>query len=106
MKISMKKTSELTLREEFEKFVQKCRVKNLADRTIDYYEKEFDRFAKFVKGNSPLNEITAETIEEYTIYLKTQTDANDVTIASYMCAIRAILFNENGIYGYVFSDYS
>jgi len=92
MKINMLKTNELSLREGFEKFISKCKVKNLADRTIDYYYKEFERFTKYLKGNPALNEITTEVIEGYTIYLKNETGANEITIASYMRAVRAIFY--------------
>lgn len=92
MKITMQKTNELTLEQGFEKFIQKCKVKNLAPRTIDYYQKEYERFCHFLKGNPLLNEITSETIENYTLYLKSDTTANDVTIASCMRAVRAIFY--------------
>lgn len=92
MKITMQKTNELYLKDGFEKFIQRCHVKNLSPKTITYYCNEFDRFQKFVSGNPPLNEITSNTIEKYTLYLKEKTSANDVTIASYMRAIRAIFY--------------
>lgn len=92
MKITMQKSNTLTLDQGFEKFIQKCKVKNLATRTIDYYQKEYERFCNFLKDNPLLDEITSETIENYTLYLKSDTTANDVTIASYMRAVRAIFY--------------
>lgn len=92
MKITMQKTNELTLEEGYHKFIQKCRVKNLSEKTIEYYDKEFRRFLKFIDGNMPLDEITAVVIEDYTLFLKKESDANDVTIATYMRAIRAIFY--------------
>ena len=92
MKIKVKKKSNLTLDEGFERFIQKCKVKNLAERTIGYYESEFKRFKTFINENPLLEDIDAAVIEQYTLHLKKGTNANDVTIASYMRAIRAIFY--------------
>lgn len=92
MKISMKKQGNLSLNEGFEKFIQKCTVKNLSPKTIVYYEVEFKRFIAYVSGETLLENIDAECIEQYVIYLKNNSNANDITISTYMRAIRAIFY--------------
>lgn len=92
MKISMKKQSNLTLNEGFERFIQKCEVKNLSPKTIVYYEVEFKRFINYISGETLLENIDSECIEQYVIYLKKNSNANDVTIATYVRAIRAIFY--------------
>ena len=80
MKITMRKKGDLRLNEGFEKFLQKCKAPNLSGRTISYYEKEFDRLTGFIHEGTLLNEITPEMIEDYVIFLQTETGVNDVTI--------------------------
>lgn len=92
MKISMKKQSNLTLNEGFERFIQKCEVKNLSPKTIVYYGVEFKRFVNYISGETLLENIDSECIEQYVIFLKNNSNANDVTIATYVRAIRAIFY--------------
>ena len=88
----MSKGNEMTLQDGFDKFIQKCKVKNLASRTQEYYEKEYEHFTRYLNRNSLLSQIESETIDNYVLYLRKDTKANDITIASYMRAIRAIFY--------------
>lgn len=92
MRITMKNQCDLTVQQGFNKFIRKCEVQNLSCRTIGYYKKEFARFISVIDAQTLLHKITSETIETYVIHLKENTQANDVTIASYMRAIRAIFY--------------
>ena len=73
MKITMKKSNELTIEEGFNKFIQKCKVKKLSDRTVGYYEKEYKRFTGFISSDSLLTDVDSEIIDKYVLHLKEET---------------------------------
>jgi integrase/recombinase XerD len=105
----------VTVHDGFIKFMLYVSTKNLSERTKAYYQLEYQRFVawlpnKFynvqepIEDNLPINMITIETVQFYTNYLQTATKANDVTIATYMRAIRAFLYY-NMRQGYVSNFY-
>lgn len=92
MKIKMKKQDQLTLEEGFEKFLQKCIIRNLAPQTLEYYQSGYVRLTDYFDKETLLSEIHSELLDEYVMNLRKQTNANDITIASYMRAVRAIFY--------------
>lgn len=91
-KITMSKQSNLTIEEAFELFIRKCKVKNLTDLSIESYRKKMVHFYEFIDSNSPLTDITADTIDDYILWLREHTEANDITINSYLRSVRAFLY--------------
>ena len=91
-----------TVNESFIRFDLFNRSKNLSERTIDYYILEYNRFISFLSHKFDIAEhvddaVYIEQIDkcivmQYIVYLQQETHANDVTIASYMRAIRAWLY--------------
>ena len=98
------KGEDCTVNESFMRFDLYNRSKNLSNRTIDYYFLEYNRFISFLKfrfNNTTTEHITdvvyisqidRAMVMQYIVYLQDKTHANDVTIASYMRAIRAWLY--------------
>lgn len=91
-RIIMSRGNEITLQEGFKKFIQKCKVKNLSSKTQMYYENEYERFTKYLSKDTLLCDIESETIDNYVLHLRKNTRANDITIATYMRAVRAIFY--------------
>lgn len=88
--MSPKKTS-LTVEEAFNLFIRCCNIKNLSDATIRSYKDKMVPFFRFVGEDSPVREISPDTIDRYILYLRQNTRANDVSINSYLREVRAFL---------------
>ena len=91
-KITMSKKSTLTIQEAFEMFIRKCKIKNLTDLSISSYEKKMVHFYEFTDKNEPITSITKDTIDNYILFLRENTEANDITINSYLRSVRAFLY--------------
>lgn len=93
MKIKMQqKEFNKTLNEAFKDFYKHCRVKNLSERTLDYYEECFEVFIKFYGQSNLLEEITENTVNDYILYLKNNTKSNSISINNRIRGIRVILY--------------
>lgn len=91
-KITMSKKSTLSINEAFEMFIRKCKIKNLTDLSISSYEKKMVHFYEFIDKNEPITTITADTVDDYILWLRENTEANDITINSYLRSVRAFLY--------------
>lgn len=91
-KITMSKISVPTIEEAFELFLRKCRVKNLTELSIESYKKKMVHFNEFLNGETSLSHITSDTIDNYILWLRQNTNANDITINSYLRSVRAFLY--------------
>ena len=91
-KITMSKKSTLTISEAFEMFIRKCKIKNLTDLSISSYEKKMVHFYEFIDKNEPITTVTSDTVDDYILWLRENTEANDITINSYLRSVRAFLY--------------
>lgn len=91
-KIEMSKKSNITINEAFELFIRKCKVKNLTDLSISSYEKKIIHFYEFLDKNLPITVVNSDTVDNYILWLRENTEANDITINSYLRTIRAFLY--------------
>lgn len=78
------------LSERFNEFIIYCRAKNLANSTIEDYDVYFKQFMKFYQSES--FDITEQTINEYIIWMQTNTRQKDTSIQSSIRHIRTILY--------------
>lgn len=92
--IKMQKTLS-SLKEGKEEFIIDCKVKNLSQDTINYYNESFDYFNKYIiQTYDELNikeDITKETINAYIIYMQNK-KLKDTTINIKLRGIRSILY--------------
>lgn len=79
-----------TIHNAFDEFIRYCKIKNLSPHTISFYERHFNGFLEFYKGG--LQDIDKKTIEDYVLHLREKETLNDVSIATHIRAIRAILY--------------
>ena len=91
-KITMSKKSTLTINDAFELFIRKCKIKNLTDLSISSYEKKMVHFYEFIDKNEPITTVTKDTVDDYILWLRENTEANDITINSYLRSVRAFLY--------------
>lgn len=91
-KIEMSKKSNLTINEAFELFIRKCKIKNLTDLSISSYEKKIIHFYEFLDKNLPITVVNSDTVDNYILWLRENTEANDITINSYLRTVRAFLY--------------
>lgn len=91
-KITMSKKSNLSIQEAFDLFIRKCKIKNLTDLSISSYEKKMVHFYEFIDKSEPLTAVTKDTVDDYILWLRENTEANDITINSYLRSVRAFLY--------------
>lgn len=88
----MSKKSNLSIQEVFDLFIRKCKIKNLTDLSISSYEKKMVHFYEFIDKSEPITAVTKDTVDDYILWLRENTDANDITINSYLRSVRAFLY--------------
>lgn len=97
-KITMNREKDLTIEQAFEMFIRKATVRNLSENTLKVYGYHFDSFCKCVDSKGLISDISSDTIDEFVLYLRNSSGANDITINSYLRTIRVFLHHcmENG----------
>lgn len=92
MKLKRENDSNKTLQEGMDEFFKHCKVKNLSEHTIRYYTNSMDLFTKFYNQENRLNDITKSTVDDFILYLRDNTNFNDISINTTLKAIRAICY--------------
>lgn len=90
--IKMVKKDNLTVKDAFDLFIRKCRVKNLSTQTIQAYEDKVKRFINYVEPTTQISEITSDVVDSYILDLRDDENINDVTIATLLRHVRAFLY--------------
>lgn len=88
--IKMCKSKNLSVEEAYDLFIRKCRIKNLAEASITSYEDKVKPFVEYCPGL--IANVTSETVDDFTAYLKTEHNVNDVSVSSYLRSVRAFLY--------------
>ena len=91
-KITMPKKFNLSIQEAFDLFIRKCKIKNLTDLSISSYEKKMVHFYEFIDKSEPITAVTKDIMDDYILWLRQNTEANDITINSYLRSVRAFLY--------------
>lgn len=89
--MSENQNESLTIKEVFEAFLKKLKVSNVSNYTIIYYKDTLSYFIEYIGADTISKLITNEMIEDYIIYLKDKRQIKDITINSYLRAIRAFI---------------
>ena len=89
----MQSNNEITFNDAFDKFIRKCKVKNLTEKSIKSYEQKIRPFEEFCTEHKiALNEITADTVDDFIIWIRNTHTANDISINSYLRTVRAFVY--------------
>lgn len=91
-KITMIKSTDLSIEEAFNLFLRKVKVRNLSEKTIKTYNNHYNIFSEFCDTNSPIKDVTIDTIDDFILYLRSHNNVNDITVNSYLRTIRAFLY--------------
>ena len=86
----MQNSTNLTLREACEKYLDNCRQRNLSEYTIMHYRENYRHYYNFFGADIPIAEITKEKYAAFLGYLRTVSD-NDRTIRCYQRDLITVL---------------
>ena len=93
-KIFLNENTEINLREAFEKFIGQKKVLNVSEDTIKYYNDCWRYFTDFIDQDTLCSQVDEDTVMEYLLYIReTKKNVTDVTVNTYLRAIRAIFYN-------------
>ena len=79
------------LNELYQRFIRKCKIKNLTEKSIESYEKRLSHFIEYYGGDTPIDRMSGDTIDEFVLWLKNTHTASDITINGYLRDVRALL---------------
>lgn len=78
--------------ENFQEFVRSCKVKNLSEKTIIYYEMYMGKFLKYLNSCqiSYTQELSKKVVEDYILFLKDR--YKPVTVNTSIRGVRAVIY--------------
>ena len=91
-KISMQPSSTLSVNDCFEKYIKKCTVRNLSEKTICAYRKHSRILVELIDETTPISYVTSDIMDDFTLYVKETHECNDISINSILRTIRAFLY--------------
>ncbi|GAA0674175.1 tyrosine-type recombinase/integrase [Clostridium cadaveris] len=92
VKIKMTKKSTITFQEGYKEFLTYCKVRNLREATIKHYYDSLKTIYKFIEPNTPLNDITRDTVNNFILNCKENLNIKDTTLVTYLRALKTILY--------------
>ncbi|WP_051656734.1 tyrosine-type recombinase/integrase [Butyrivibrio sp. AE3004] len=91
-KISMKPKEKVTLGEARELFFQKCKIKNLSEKTIESYSNHFHWLFEFFGEDKMVADITRDDIDDYILFLREEKEITETSCNSYLRSARALFY--------------
>ncbi|HEY9062856.1 MAG TPA: tyrosine-type recombinase/integrase [Pseudobacteroides sp.] len=94
-----KDTNGKTIEAGYKEFINTCKVKNLSEKTIIYYNAYMNKFMAFLKQDNItlIKDINKDLINTYIIHLKGLGNQNDISINTAIRAVRAIIYFFQGL---------
>mgnify|MGYP000046419914 FL=1 len=98
VKMRINKNNEISLKKAMDKFIRHCKIKDLSESTIIYYNNCYDYFINFLKSELNydddllINDIDKYLIENFILWLKKTYNMNNITINTRIRGIRALLY--------------
>ena len=93
-KIKMQPTrpQDVLITDAFTNFMEKCKAKNLSEKTLGIYQLHFKIFCEFLNDpRKKASEITQDSLDGFIRYLQKR-GCNDITVQSYMRGIRCYCY--------------
>ncbi|HIW21848.1 MAG TPA: tyrosine-type recombinase/integrase [Candidatus Dorea intestinavium] len=90
-KMLFKQKSDISIEVAYELFFRKCKVKNLSEQSLTYYNDKYRILSSYVDTSEPINLFTRDVVDDYILWLRGK-DLKDVTINSYLRMLRAFLY--------------
>ena len=73
-KLKMSKGVTLTFEEGCNKYLEKCRQRNLREGTIEHYRQSYVQLYKFFDPKMPIEDIDEQSYKDYVLHLKSALD--------------------------------
>ena len=80
----------MTVTQAMQEFIIDQQIKRNSQRTIQYYQSSMMMFQTYIQNKS-LQEITLQDLKLYTLHLMNRPNTKDITIQSYIRALRVFL---------------
>lgn len=84
--------NEMTFDRGYDEFIFNCRARNLRPATIRFYDNSIRSIYKFIDPKMPIKNITKTTVDSFIIGCQNKLDIKDITIHTYLRALKAILY--------------
>lgn len=85
-----------TVQEGFKEFTTHCKIKNLSEKTLVYYQNYFEKFNSFLSmphmNIKHMQEVTKDIVNDYILYLSELDTINDITVNTSLRAVRAFVY--------------
>lgn len=81
-----------TLDEGYDEFILYCKSRNLRPATIKHYNNAMLVIYKYIPPKTQIKDITQDTVEGFKMFMKNNTNQNDVTMNTNLRSLRAILY--------------
>lgn len=97
-RLKMIRDNTLTLKEAFEKFIRNCKIKDLSEYTIRYYEKSLNYFTNYLSSeydnpvNMTIKYLNKEVVDDFIYWFKDNYNMKNVSINTRLRGIRAFLY--------------
>src|SRR6056297_1216556 len=98
VKMRINRNNEVSLKKAKDKFIRHCKIKDLSESTIMYYNNCYDYFINFLKSELNydddllINDIDKSLIENFILWLKKTYNMNNITINTRIRGISALLY--------------
>lgn len=85
-------TKDITFDRGYDEFIFNCRARNLRPATIQFYDNSIRSIYRFIDPKMPIKDITKTTVDKFIIGCQNELDIKDITIHTYLRALKAILY--------------
>ncbi|NRY60842.1 tyrosine-type recombinase/integrase [Clostridium beijerinckii] len=85
-------TKGITFDRGYDEFIFNCRARNLRPATIQFYDNSMRSIYKFIDPKMQIKDITKATVDNFIIGCQNELDIKDITIHTYLRALKAILY--------------
>jgi integrase/recombinase XerD len=85
-------TKDITFDRGYDEFIFNCRTRNLRPATIRFYDNTIRTIYKFIEPKMPIKDITKDTVDRFIIGCQNELDIRDITINTYLRALKTILY--------------
>lgn len=82
----------MTFSQGYEEFILYCKSRNLRPATINHYNETISCIYRFVEPSTPIGSINQATVDKFIIDCKTKLKIKDITIHTYLRALKTILY--------------
>ena len=80
------------MKDTFKELLLYCRVKNLADATLTFYEGHYNRFAKYYADENLVKDITKQTVDYFTLHLKNTELESYISFNTVINGVRIVVY--------------